>query len=387
MAEENVSGERRPRWRKAMLVSLSVMGLLTLVLEVGLRVFASERVASYRPKMEELMAEARTTGHPYLAYVGKPDYQSKPDAKAQMSHDAWGLRANSHLPPKAEGVYRIVCLGGSSTYGHTPSSDAHTWPAKLEHYLNQMNEVGAQVEVINGGMSGWSTFESTINLAFRMLEWEPDLVIVYHSINDMRCALYDRAGPPRMDNSHWRAVWPEVMTSPGEAMLERSVTYLLLRKMFTGYVEGVDALGTYGIVNFDAMDPDPYLRTDVPEQGFKNFERNLRSIQAIAREFGAKVILATQACDERDIMAGSRDAQLAGMARMGQILERVASERELIFVDAKTELDEIAATLEGGLDAVYTGEVHLTDEGANRLSLIFAKVILLGTHGLLEKQE
>jgi GDSL-like lipase/acylhydrolase family protein len=386
MAEEKASAGRRPGWRAAALIGLSILGLVVLALELGLRVFAPARVEAYRPQMEKLMAEARTTGHPYLAYVGKPNFRSKPGAKAQMSHDAWGLRANTHLPPKPEGVYRIVCLGGSSTYGHTPSSDATTWPARLEFWLNDLNEVGARVEVINGGMSGWSTFESTVNLAFRMLEWEPDLVIVYHSINDMRCALYDRAGPPRMDNSHWRSIWPVVMSSPGETVLEQSMTYLVLRKLFTSYVEGVDALGTYGIVNFDPADPDPYLRGDIPEQGFKNFERNLRSIQAIAKEFGAKVILASQACDERDIMAGSREAQLAGLARMATITERVAGERGLIFVDARRELEAAAAEAEGGIDAIFTGEVHLTDKGAERLALIFAKAILFGGHGLLEQK-
>src|SRR5690606_16916383 len=127
--------------------------------------------------------------HPYLAYSLTPGYRSWKNAPSQASHNSLGFRGPETTWEKPEGVYRIACLGGSSTYGHTPTSDATTWPARLGVHLSQRYPE-RRIEVINAGTSGYSTFESIVNLAFRVSQLEPDLVIVYHSINDMRCLLY-----------------------------------------------------------------------------------------------------------------------------------------------------------------------------------------------------
>ncbi len=374
---------RKNLLRVAAIVAV-VLGLVVLVLEIGLR-FMPGKVDELRPELAKIIDEAPMEANPYLAYAGKPNFTSAPDAEIQKSHNSWGFRGPSIAPDKPEGVYRIVCLGGSSTYGHTPTSDEKTWPGRLEYYLNRepvRAQCGQEVQVLNAGLSGYSTFESTVNLAFRMVEWEPDLVIVYHTINDMRCALYLHGGPVAMDNRHWRAVWPRVVEAPAEKLLENSMTYLVLRKLFTNYTDGVDALNTWAIVGYDPKAKDLYERGQPAELGFENFERNLRTIQAIAKEFGARVIFATQACDERDIKARSGPNQVAGMARMTEIIARVAGERDVILVDAKKELEEQARS--AGIDRYFTAEVHLTDEGADYLAQIFARAIAAGGHGLLD---
>lgn len=376
----------RPRrgWRRGLRIALASLALLVLVLEVpvrGLLWLRPEVLGTLRPDLHETIANSRLEAHPYMGYAAKPGFENDPDSEHHITHNEWGFRGPALPLEKGPNTYRIVCLGGSSTYGHTPSSDAATWPARLQHWLNQQDAHGKRVEVINGGLSGWSTFESTVNLAFRMVEWRPDLVIVYHTINDARCALY-RLREPRMDNRHWRDTWPRVVEAPGERLLEHSITYLLLRKTFTDYVDAVDALDTHAIVGADFDEPDWYLREEVPERGFLNFERNLRSINALATEHGARVILATQAMDERDIQAPSRQLQLDSMARMSEILRSVAAEVGAVFVDAEAELEAVAA--EVGIDRIFTKDVHLTDEGANRLALVFARAILKGGHGLLD---
>ena len=185
--------------------------------------------------------------------------------------------------------------------------------------LAQRAEAGStkRVEVLNGGCSGWSTFESLANLSYRMVEFEPDLVIVYHTINDARCALYEPGGPIRMDNTQWREVYPRIVEAPGERLLEHSMTYLVLRSMFSDYVDRFDSLNTALIVNYDPKARDLYVRENPDERGFVNFRRNLTSIVAVARAHGAEVLLLTQACDEQDIGAQSRDTVIAGFAPHG----------------------------------------------------------------------
>ncbi len=384
------------RWMERLGFLVTFLILIVFTIEVGVRVVGFIRpqvLGKLQPDLKEIFEQAPMEAHPYMAYAGKPGYHSPEGAPKQKSHNEWGFRGPSVTLKKPAGVYRIVCLGGSSTYGHGPSSDANTWPGRLQHYLNDPNlaKHGLKVEVLNGGLSGWSTFESTANLAFRMISFEPDLVIVYHTINDMRCALYDPPLPPEkrrflaptIDNRHWRDTWPRVVQPPGEALLEHSMTYLVMRSLFTNYTAGVDALNTWAIVDYDPKAKDLYLRDHIPDTGFDSFARNLRSIHAIAAANGAQVIFASQANDDGDIKAGSAQAQLAAMRRMTDIIEEVADETGAIYVDAKSKLE--AKAHEIGMKKIFTAEVHLTDMGADQLALIFAHEILLGGHGLLDR--
>ena len=49
--------------------------------------------------------------HHYLAYYPSPGY-----AKGENRHNSLGYRGEEFAVPKPPSVYRIVCLGGSTTY-------------------------------------------------------------------------------------------------------------------------------------------------------------------------------------------------------------------------------------------------------------------------------
>ena len=48
-----------------------------------------------------------------------------------------------------------------------------------------------------------------------------------------------------LDNRHWRAVWPVPVQGPGEKLLEKSMTYLVFRKLFTDHADSVNALNNF----------------------------------------------------------------------------------------------------------------------------------------------
>lgn len=379
----SASGEAPPNgWRRWLAIGVAILVAIFLTLEVGVRMagLLPERVQQpleergwtprgLNPDLENILAESPLVGHPFLGYALRPGYSA--EEPQQRSINSWGFRGPEVTREKPDGVYRIVCLGGSSTYGHTPSSDATTWPARLQHWLNDaVAESPRPVEVLNAGCSGYSTVESTANLALRMLDFDPDLVIVYHTINDARCALWLRGGPIRSDNSHWRAVWPRLVEAPGEHLLEHSMSYLVLRKLFTSYADGVNSLNNYAIVGYDPKDKDPFEPGTPAETGFESFRRNLINIQALAKAHGADVMFVTQGCDDRDIGAPSRDAQIAAMDRMTAILGEVARDYDVHLVDAKTDMENKAA--QEGWDRYFTKEVHLTDAGCELLALLIA---------------
>jgi lysophospholipase L1-like esterase len=312
--------------------------------------------------------DARVQPHPYLAYAPKPGYSFE-NARHRGSHNSLGFRGPEIAEVKPPGTLRIACLGGSSTYGHGPSSNETTWPARLEADLRAARPERA-IEVINGGCQGYSSFESLTNLAFRVLPLEPDIVIVYHTINDMRCALYPDARP---DNTHWRAVWRRFEPT----WIEGSVTYRTLRRYCTDYIRSRGDIGALAIVNFDELKQrDLYAWPAGRPIGFESFHRNLNGIVSLAEDRGARVVLVTQGMRRSSLDAApSREDQLRAFDYMTEILSVVARERELLLVDGQGTLAAADVESEGG---VFTSDVHLTDLGAAHLASTLARALLDG---------
>ena len=353
---------------KGPLIALAVLVVLVLVGEGAARLKWTR--GELDPYTREL-GNARITAHPYLAYANKRSYEKEQTAKSpqQVSHNSWGFRGPEFTWEKPAGVFRVLCLGGSSTYGFGPSSDATTWPVRLEDHLAAALP-GREIEVINGGCQGYSTFESLINLELRGIDLQPDLVVVYHSINDMRCALYPNV---QRDNTHWRAVWPVEWPSATQAVLERSFLFLAWRRYATDWWETRQNMGAYVINDFGKY-KDDYAQPDEGDLGFRNIHRNFINLVEVARRHGAATLLVQQGLEVNGELyaAASRDLQLAGMGRLVEIINAVGRETGSPVLDAKSVLEAAQA---GGA-SVFTSDVHLTDEGADLLARTLAAGIV-----------
>ena len=91
-----------------------------------------------------------------------------------------GFRGGSVAVPKPAGVYRIVCVGGSTTV-EGPTGET-TYPAILERRLREM--IGTpNIEVVNAGVHGANS-ATVLSRAQDYLALEPDLVVEYNFIND-----------------------------------------------------------------------------------------------------------------------------------------------------------------------------------------------------------
>jgi hypothetical protein len=328
------------------------------------------------------LKRANIEPHVYLAYANRPGYTSRAAAKHQVSHNSLGLRGPEVDIRKPAGTYRIVCLGGSSTYGHGPSSDAHTWPARLQHHLT-LGRPAQTFEVVNAGCRGYSTFESLINYALRVSDLDADLVLVYHTVNDMRCALYLDV---QRDNTHWRARWPDTPTS----RLDSSYTYLFWRRYCTGYFERFGDIGNFVIKDFDKNlkargpheppRPPAYQIKQDTELGYRNFHRNLESIVALAHKDSATIHLATQAVLRR--ASADENDEVQAFGQMTEILAKVANDHQAILVDIQASVDAEHARRAAAnlaplfIDSPDVVEVHLTDEGADFVATLFSASIL-----------
>ncbi|MBI5433343.1 MAG: SGNH/GDSL hydrolase family protein [Planctomycetes bacterium] len=344
-------------------------------------------IAALRPEVldplgDQIREKANVAPHPYLAYAPKPNFvqTETPKGPQVIHHNSLGFRGRETTYAKPPGTFRIVTIGGSSCYGQSESRDEAVWSVRLEHYLNEAG-LARKVEVINGGCRGYSTFEMLINLELRLVDFEPDLLITYESINDMRCALYPGCVN---DNTHWRAVWPVVEKSSADELLESSRLFMTWRRYGTEWLAKQKDLGTYMIVDYgkyhSSLYAGDYGQPTDAERGFANFRRNLKSIVSVAREHGAKVLLSTQAMRFSDIEgAQSYEAQKAGLLRCRDILREVASSEGVPLADtAKHVEDALAAELAAGQnpDDLFQHEVHPTDKGSDLIGRFLADRIL-----------
>jgi lysophospholipase L1-like esterase len=94
-----------------------------------------------------------------------------------------GFRDRDVSLQKPAGVFRAVCIGGSTTVqGHT---NAQTYPALLQKLLDPLPD-GRRVEVLNLGINGTGSdfWLRSRERTERLFSFEPDLVIQYAFVND-----------------------------------------------------------------------------------------------------------------------------------------------------------------------------------------------------------
>ncbi len=358
----------------------------------------------------EQLHGARSRPHPYFGYALKPSWKTPAGTAQQASHNALGFRGRETTWEKPDGVYRICTTGGSSVYGQSESSDAAVWSQQLEDMLNAARPA-RRFEVVNLGVSGWTSYEMLANLSLRALDLSPDLVIVYEAINDMRAALWTPGGPVQRDNTHWRAPWPVDRPSRIEAQLERSHAYLVWRRYFTNYAQERVDLGFYAMVGFDkvladrAFDPYQHYPGPVSDLGFESYRRNLVQMVAVCRARGARVAIATQALPRWHLDGfKSRNEQVDAFERILNVQREVAGEMQVPLcesarvVEAACEQEvreaiERAVAAEPGRpraeieaewrriqrrDLLFFSEVHPNDRGSALIARTIADWLLSG---------
>lgn len=336
-------------WKRVALLVLIVLLCLGGVIEIVSRVadhvsferrpggpgFLQKLSRAYLDPAAARLEDVRTIPHPYLGYALKPSWHSAPGDPQQCSQNSLGFRGKETTWEKPAGVWRIVTSGGSSVYGQSETQDAAVWSQRLEDLLNEAH-LPYRVEVINGGCSGYNLYENLINFETRLVDFQPDLLLHYEAINDMRCALYTRGGSVQHDNTQWRSPWPVDRPSTLERWLQNSRSYLLWRRFFTDYVRTRADLGYWAIRNYDP-NGDPYDPDPVPELGFQCYQRNLVTLIECARAHGVQPLLVTQPLARFHLRhAASGAKQLAGIDRIQSIERTVARERNVpLFECAK----------------------------------------------------
>lgn len=161
--------------------------------------FPGVKMGEYRPGM--------TFRFVYVDRTGRDTWTPRAVEARINEH---GLRGPSPSPTKAAGVYRILALGDSFTFGEGVADD-EPFIARLTERLNR-SSASRRYEGINAGVSGYNTRDEVIYLENRWLELDPDLVLLTFYLND---AYDDARFGPLVQGGATPATLDEFLTDPG----------------------------------------------------------------------------------------------------------------------------------------------------------------------------
>jgi hypothetical protein len=257
--------------RKEVFLLLVILLFCAFLAEISLRVIFSKRMPIYSP-------------HPYLNYYGTPNYVS-PDK--QNIHNSLGFRGKEIIQPKPEKTLRIVITGSSTTYESLIRNWTKDFARTVERNLQELYDYD-DIEVVNAGLGGWTTWESLINLEFRVFDLSPDMIIIYEGGTDV----------------HARLVPPSVFSGDNTGMVKQwdkkpCVSFFCSRLLATIDMVMKDPLDVHTKTWAVTENPgyNPILGMTPMEAIQKNqpiyFERNIRSMIAVCEENNVPVLLST----------------------------------------------------------------------------------------------
>jgi lysophospholipase L1-like esterase len=194
-----------------------------------------------------------------------------------------GFRTHE-LAPKHAGVYRILALGDSCTFGQLQRGDlygyiANPYPLVLEKLL--ADRVGpGRFEVFNAGIPGYNSYQGLMLLRSKLRDLDPDLITVRFGWNDLFLSESPSGqGPYRESDSR--------LVVALEDLALRTALYPFLRRLGLE-LRARRAADSGGLQNLFASQ-----QQWTPTVSLADYEHNLRRIVEIGRARGAQVWLLT----------------------------------------------------------------------------------------------
>ena len=266
---------------------------------------------------------------------------------------------------KLEGRFRIIAVGGSSTYG-VNNPDEMTWPALLEEALRHRTPV----EVLNAGQVGKQIEDFIHYYSSRWISYRPDMVIYYEGWNDTPLPLPSQvdAWIRQFHDYSWLGRW-------ADTLYYRSMLYTLLleKTQFTlvardekivpkvrqfqarleQFIRMIRDSGVRPVLVIQVMEP-------LAEPPIQDFQRMLRDIDLGDSQALRALILKTaegsKASFDQVVMIRVCQTQV-----MSEVIRRTGEALGVQVIDPRPSFIHYRGSL-----PLFCDPVHLTDLG-NRL--------------------
>ena len=216
------------------LASLFSLLILFVVLEISVRLFVDESLYIFSNVSDDWILDEE------IGYKNKPDYSEvkrHKDKMVELHTNVDGLQPAGLKREKKEGVTRVMLVGNSTVFARDVPEEE-----KIHYYLDSMlNASGEKYEVINTGVTGYSTDQSLLTLKRYIKLYDPDYVGYNYCVNDLyynTSGFFSRISKPHyeMQNGEWvfvpgepeKSVLDQNIWQP-QNMIQLSALYGLLR--------------------------------------------------------------------------------------------------------------------------------------------------------------
>lgn len=158
----------------------SVFSLLVMfaVLEIGVRLFVNESLYLFSNVSDDWIIDEMA------GYKNKPNYSEKKLHKekiVELYTNADGLQPAVLKRDKEQGVKRVMLIGNSTIFSRdVPENE------KIHFYLDSLLDLSGQpFEIVNAGVTGYSTDQALLTLKRYIKLYRPDYVGYNYCINDL----------------------------------------------------------------------------------------------------------------------------------------------------------------------------------------------------------
>lgn len=210
-----------------------------------------------------------------LMWFPKPNYHD-----GLININSQGFRDKERTVKKDRNIFRILCLGDSSTFGVGVYLE-ETYHALLEEKLNkEYSRSGTRFEVINAGVTGYTSYQGLRLYKQKGYRYKPDIVTFYLGTNDYgkRFHLSDKQ------------IIPDNIISDFNAAIENNIllklnSYRLLRKC---------------IFNLFGMSKNS-TGEKVQRVSSEDYEKNIQALNRLCRKNGSRLLLISIPFNKKEI--------------------------------------------------------------------------------------
>jgi lysophospholipase L1-like esterase len=295
--------------------------------------------------------------HPFLEYSLRPNVELHRRG-ITMRINSLGFRGKE-FDPEDKRPFRVFVLGGSSVFNRNSVPFCELLEDELKARYPSRN-----FEIVNAGVSGYTTSHSLANLAMRILNYNPDALIVYHSWNDIKTWPYvnRRFG--------YGELWQKIYcgNEAGRALLtlaNKSYVWLAttgaFREIFHRlYKTNREIFLITKLLKDNEVDDLSYGRSI--------YKTNITSIIALAKKNKVQILLLNpltlikaknsekeKGCINYEFVHVPREKLIELVDSAGNILAQVAQAEDIPYIDLNTHISQDLVNLED--------QIHLTSTG------------------------
>lgn len=366
-------------------------GRITLVLTLLIFLLALGSTEYY---LRQKYKNFETNSYMFTLDNFDPFLQFKPTENYASPINTFGFRGKEIKKNKPDGTYRIVVLGGSTVLSRGNSFEK-TAVRLLEKKLTKAYP-DKKFEVINAGVDGYTSEHSLIQYLFKIKDFQPDMIIMWHGINDWyySCSSTEKTyGDFKADYSHYlsaNAQMAKEYFQPEPIVSIRLISFDFFIKFikdnwYSDLFELYKNKQSFGGFYTEATKNKQYEMKDYPS--LASYKRNVQSLIDTTKDDNVVLILGNQPVLYSDHMTQDELSHIifpvinctqngkypsiasakTGLQAFSDTTKEIAEENDVSFVD----LDKsVPKNLEYFID-----DVHYTDKGNETVAETLYKFI------------